>query len=201
MTSQLNYEKCLIRLVLALVCPLSLCQLELFQKQTGLSGQAYHTSVLNGSSVCKLRIPMSGIRTRSFVPCCWNIHRWRPAAWRWPNRLIAHQGKNAVARPDSGAGSSWTVTEASCAHPDQCAVLLADCDHCDQAPQQLVAAARLITMIHPSAGSDLQWNVELGLRNPGGTEILMGQPVDLEKIHPAQKILEDLTLRDQRATD
>jgi hypothetical protein len=47
-----------------------------------------------------------------------------------------------------------------------------------------------------------EWNVaNRAFVTRGGTEILMGQPVDLEeKFILLEKILEDLTLRDQQAT-
>ena len=129
------------------------------------------------------------------------------AAWRWPNRLIVHiKERTPIAQTPTPGGWVFLDRDGGILPPTQTGVLysLPIVTNCDLAsPEQLVAAARLITMI-PANLQDLisEWNVaNRAFVTRGGTEILMGQPVDLEeKFILLEKILEDLTLRDQQAT-
>lgn len=136
-------------------------------------------------------------------------HPWVETAkvkWRWPNRIIVSiQERVPIAQMPTEDGWVLLDREGDLLPPIEAGVMysLPIVTHCDLASrEQLVATARLITMIPARIqGSISEWNASTrSFVSRTGTEIMMGQPVDLEeKFILLEKILEDLSLRNERA--
>lgn len=136
-------------------------------------------------------------------------HPWvetAKATWRWPNRLIVQvKERTPIAQTPTPGGWVFLDHEGGILPPTQAGAVysLPIVTNCDlSSAEQLVAAARLITMI-PTNLQDIisEWNAATrSFVTRTGTEILMGQPVDLEeKFILLEKILEDLAVRSEQA--
>ena len=136
-------------------------------------------------------------------------HPWiehATAKWRWPNRLtVSIQERTPIAQTPSEGG--WVLLDrdggilpsigSGVVHS------LPIVTHCDlSSPEQLVATARLLNMVPAKLQASIS-ELNMATRSfvtRSGTEILMGQPVDLEeKFVLLETILEDLSLRNEQA--
>lgn len=136
-------------------------------------------------------------------------HPWVETAtvkWRWPNRIIVKiEEKTPIAQMPTAGGWVLLDREGGILPAIDAGVMysLPIVTNCDlSSTEQLVAAARLINMIPAKLqGSISEWNASSrSFVSRTGTEIIIGQPVDLEeKFILLEKILEDLSLRNERA--
>lgn len=136
-------------------------------------------------------------------------HPWIAQAevtWRWPNRLIVSlKEKVPVAQIPTEAGWLFLDRDGGILPPLQqrsLPVLPIVTNVNLEAPEQLVATARLITLVPKQLMDSIsEWNArERAFVTRSGTVIVMGEPVDLEdKFALLEKILEDLQFRGERA--
>lgn len=137
-------------------------------------------------------------------------HPWIASAkvtWRWPNRLIvAIEERRPVAQIPTEGGWMLLDREGTLLPPiqQQTFSALPIATNVDlTAPEQLVAAARLISLIPPRLLPSIsEWNaLKRALVTRSGVEILLGEPVELEaKFALLEQILEDLRLRGEQAS-
>jgi cell division septal protein FtsQ len=135
-------------------------------------------------------------------------HPWIESAkvtWRWPNRLIVRvQERFPIAQIPTDAGWVLLDKEGNILPLVQGATVysLPVITNLDlEAKEQLIACARLITMIPQGLRESIsEWNMQTrSFVTRAGVEILMGQPVELEeKFTLLGKIFEDLELRGQQ---
>lgn len=136
-------------------------------------------------------------------------HPWvetAKATWRWPNHvLVTITERTPLAQVPTPAGWVFLDKEGDLLPPADAGAVhfLPIVTNLDlESPEQLVATARLIGMIPaPLHESMSEWNAsKRSFITRGGTEILMGQPVELEeKFALLEKILEDLNQRNEHA--
>ncbi len=126
--------------------------------------------------------------------------------WRWPNRILVQiQEKTPIAQMPTAGGWVLLDRQGAILPPLDAGVVysLPIVTNCDlSSTEQLMATARLIGMIPITIqGVISEWNASTrSFVSRTGTEILMGQPVDLEeKFVLLEKILEDLALRNEHA--
>lgn len=138
-----------------------------------------------------------------------NAHPWIASAkvtWRWPNRLIVSiQERTPIAQIPTEGGWMFLDKEGHLLPPIQQRALpaLPIVTNVDlEAQEQLVATARLITLIPKNLLPSIsEWNAQArAFVTRTGVEILMGEPVDLEqKFALLEQILEDLRRRGEQA--
>lgn len=128
------------------------------------------------------------------------------ATWRWPNLiLVSITERTPLAQTPIAGGWVLLDRDGGLLPPPEAGSVysLPIVTNLDLASsEQLLATARLIGMIPiPLQESISEWNAtNRSFITRGGTEILMGQPVELEeKFVLLERILEDLDRRDEHA--
>lgn len=134
-------------------------------------------------------------------------HPWietATASWRWPNHVhVSITERTPLAQTPTAGGWVLLDREGGLLPPTEAGGMysLPIVTNLDlSSSEQLVATARLINMIPASLRESIsEWNcTNRSFITRGGTEILMGQPMELEeKFVLLEKILEDLTRRNE----
>lgn len=136
-------------------------------------------------------------------------HPWVKKAevfWRWPNRIVVEIGER-VPVCQLPAEGSWLFLDKEgnilpCPQGVSAFSLPVVTNLNLESKEQLISTARLMDTIPAGLKEDIsEWNVaSRSFVSRGGTEILMGQPVELEqKFLLLETILNDLASRGERA--